>query len=235
MAAVDGGTVEADLAGDDLLCERGWHSATEDRRGVAEVLAGMIEYADVTVLAGRPTATGSALARPGARVLDDVADLDAAALVSGGWHLLEDTLAWVGPDRRMTLPALSALSAPGVWRADLRSDRPFHPERLLEDIALVGGDRHRSRGCFHLPTHPGTLGAWDGAGGLLSIGTDGSWGRRSPHTRIVLTGVGNRPDGLDEAFESLLLTTTELRRRGPFWEVQEDGLEPWMGPVRRIA
>lgn len=126
------------------------------------------------------------------------------------------------------------IDAAGVWRVDLRSDRPFHPERLLADVGRLGAGRHRSRGCFWLPSRPGALGVWDGAGGQLSVGAGGRW-RNDVHTRIVVVGAGRRPDHLEEAFESLLVTTDEMRSRGRFWELFEDGLEPWLGPIRRVA
>lgn len=236
MAAVAGSSVEADLLGDDLLAERGLHTSHDDRRGVGEVLAGMIEYADVVVLTEEAEPSGHglvrALARPDAAVLADTSEVDSSSLVSGRLHRHEITAAWVAADRRAPLPDVAG---DDVWRVDLRSDRPFHPERLLEDIGRLGSGRHRSRGCFWLPTRPGRVCAWDGAGGQLSIGSSHTWRPGPPHTRIVLIGVGWRPAGLERAFDSLLVTPGEIRRRGRFWEVGEDGLEPWLGPVRRAA
>lgn len=43
-----------DLLGDDLLADRGRHTSGEDRRGVGEVLAAMIEYADVALFDESP-------------------------------------------------------------------------------------------------------------------------------------------------------------------------------------
>jgi G3E family GTPase len=236
LVGVDAGAAETDLVGDDLLRERGLHASTDDGRGVAEVLARLIEYADATVLVGGRTTTGvglvETLARPGSHVLADVAELDARRLVGDGRHRPEDALAWVAPDRRGPLPDVTA---PGVWRVDLRSDRPFHPDRLLADIARLGGWPHRSRGCFWLPTRPDRMCAWDGAGGQLSIGVEGTWQRARPHTRIVITGTGPHPPHLADAFESLLVTEPELGIRGTAWEAREDGFEPWLGPVRRAA
>jgi G3E family GTPase len=234
VAAVDGATIESDVLGNDLLCERGLHSSDDDRRGVGEVLAAMIEYADATIFTEVATATGFALgrtlARPDAEVLRDPSELDAGSVIAGGWHDRDRISAWVEPDRRTSSPAAS----PGAWRLDLRSDRPFDPERLVHDIAGLGGGPTRSRGCFWVPTRPGAMGIWSGAGGQLSVGSGGPWFSGPPHTRIEVVGTGEAPD-LRAAFDRLLVTASEQRRRGSVWEVTADGLEPWLGPVRRIA
>ena len=233
VVAVDGATLVDDLVGDALLADHGLHAAPDDRRGVAEVLGRMIEYADATVLASPGAAAGRglvrALARPDAVLLDDAASLGAALVDSLGDRTARD--AWVAVDRRKPLPRLSAA---GAWRVDLRADRPFHPARLLENVGLLGSGRHRSRGCFWLPSRPDQVGEWDGAGGQLSIGTGDRWDDRA-HTRIVVAGAGSPPGHLEDAFESMLVSRRELRTRGSVWEQLEDGLEPWLGPIDHAA
>lgn len=231
VAALGSAHPVRDLLGDDLLADRGRHCAHDDRRGVGEVLAAQVEYADVVVFdaAPDPVAAGlvAALARPEVSVLHGGHDLDGAAL-TGGLHQHARTDAWTCPARSDALPAVTA---EGVWRLDLQSTHAFHPGRLLESLESLGGGAHRSRGCFWLPTRPGRTLEWDGAGGQLSIGDSGSWGRRTPFTRIVLTGVGGAPDHLRPAFEHLLLAPGETVA-GPGGE---DGFEPWLGPIREVA
>ncbi|QYJ03674.1 GTP-binding protein [Nocardioides panacisoli] len=222
-----------DLLSDDLLVDRGHHCAEEDRRGVGEVLAAMVEYADVVVFDDTPDAAAhglvAALARPDATVMAGSHDLDAATL-TGHLHRHRRTSEWTDPTRREALPRLQA---EGVWRLDLQSLQPFHPERLLESLELLGGGNHRSRGCFWLPTRPDRAVEWDGAGGQLCIGDHAGWGRRTPFTRLVLTGVGVPPAHLRESFDRLLMTAEEGERlsRSP----DEDGFEPWLGPIRKVA
>ncbi len=216
-----------DLIGDDLLADRGHHTGHDDRRGVGEVLAGMIEHADVVVFddAPDPVARGlvQMLARPDATLIDGGHDIDAGALV-GRLHQQARTDEWTSPTRRDALPEVRA---EGVWRLDLQSLQPFHPDRLLESLELLGGGAHRSRGCFWLPTRPDRAVEWDGAGGQLSIGDHAGWGRRTPFTRIVVTGVGIAPSGLRDAFDVLLARPDEVGQQG--WRVAEDGFEPWLG------
>ncbi|WP_372728675.1 GTP-binding protein [Nocardioides sp.] len=237
VTALDGARLEDDLLGDDLLRERDLHSGPGDARGAAETAAGMVEYADVVAVVGSADEPGvdlvRTLARPDAHVLCEGELLDPGLATSGRQHVHARTLAWVAPDRRVLLPQRRGDAA---WTVDLRSERPFHPERLLENIADLGEGRHRSRGCFWLPTRPHTMSEWAGAGGQLSVGNAGPWlSGRPAMTRIVLTGTGAPPASLEPAFHRLLLSDAEIAARGVVWEADEDGLEPWLGPLRRIA
>lgn len=237
VTALAAAGVERDLLGDDLLADRGQHTAADDRRGVGEVVAAMVEYADVVALdapaAPRARALVRALARPGAVVVDGDHGLESREL-TGRLHQHGRTEAWIEPARTGELPPLDG---EGVWRLDLRSSRPFHPERLLDSLESLGAGEHRSRGCFWLPTRPGRVLEWDGAGGQLSIGDARPWGRHEPFTRVVLTGVGAAPAHLRPAFERLLATDAELRDgfADAAWQVGEDGFEPWLGPIREVA
>jgi G3E family GTPase len=232
LAVVDGGRCVDDLLGDDLLRERGLHSADDDARGVGESLCGMVEYADSVVLTGPGDALAAdlvrTLARPDADVVVGTERLDATSLTALR-HDHVRTSTWTAPDRAVDL---APLPSSRVWRADLRSARPFHPARLLAGIGLLGEGRHRSRGCFWLPTRPGRILVWDGAGGQLSVGDGGSWGDRAPFTRIVLAGTGTAPARLEGAFAALLADDEEARR---LWPVTEDGFETWLGPLRDVA
>lgn len=234
VTAVDGQRVLDDLLGDDLLAERGDHTSPDDRRGVAEVAAAMVEYADVAVTRGAPEPVGldllTAVARPDAEVVAGVEHLRADAL-TGHRHVHARSRAWVDPVRRDPLPPLDSGR---VWRLDLDSPLPFHPGRLLDDLARLGGGRHRSRGSFWLPSRPDQVLVWDGAGGQLSVGTGEPWGAREPRTRLVVTGVGPEPSHLRDAFDAMLLRPDEAAARGD-WRLAEDGFEPWLGPVRRAA
>lgn len=235
LAAVLGPGVLEDVLGDDLLEERGLHTSVDDRRGVGETTASLVEYADVIVAVDDLDDAGAdllgALARP-RTTLTDPTRIDTAALVAGV-HDHSGTEAWVHAVRRGPLPSVRS---DHVWQTELRSDRPLHPERLLEHIEVLGGGPRRSRGCFWLPTRPSTVGVWEGAGGQLSVGSGVPWGMKAPLTRIVVTGLESesRRDRkkLVDTFHRCLLTDREVAQRGVLWEADEDGLEPWLGPVR---
>ena len=237
VAALDGEAALEDLLGEDVLPERGLGTLPTDLRGVGEVLCGMVEYADAVALFGDvPDAALDLtrfLARPRALVTRDWPGMRVETLLPGV-HDHDATEAWVaevhdGPSR--------AAESRLVWTLELTSDRPLHPRRLHEQLDVLGGGPFRTRGCFWLASRPGDVGVWDGAGGQVSVGVQGRWGRSAPVTRILVTGL-RRDDHRQElraAFDRALLTDAELAERGPFWDVTGDGLEAWLGPVRHVA
>lgn len=235
IAAMPAQNLEHDLLDDDLLHERGWHSKPFDERGVGETACALIEYADLVVLDGDPGGSGvdlvRALARPDATTVTGCDQVDTAGLLRGR-HVHETTQAWSSVVRTAAMPALTGGRA---WRLELSSMRAFHPDRLLDQIERLGAGKHRSRGCFWVPTRPGVVLEWSGAGGQLSIGSCDDWGRRMPQTKLAFTGLGEVPPDLPRAFDELLLTTEEAHRAQAAWAVPEDGLEPWLGDIRDAA
>ncbi len=235
LVALEGETIVADLLGDDLLTERNLPVRDDDERGVGETASAMVEYADVVALFGDPDATGwellRAILRPGAELTTAIGEVDLAGLAAGV-HDHGRSEDWVAIVRHEELPAATDGAA---WVLDFRSDRPFHPERLQENIETLGRGARRSRGCFWLPSRPAQVCQWDGAGGMVSIGSAHHWEAGDQLTRIVIVGLDDGRDELAQAFESCLLTDAELAERGRFWEVSDDGYEPWLGPVRSLA
>ncbi|MBC7290460.1 MAG: GTP-binding protein [Actinotalea sp.] len=232
VATVDVDAAVDDVFGDDLLDERGLALTSEDRRSVGEALAAQLAHADV-VVATRESASwphpGSDLvdhlrARDGLRV-DGLHELDLPRLLTGRHD--------VGRGEARLDPALvtasNRTSPSGVWTLELTSPKPFHPERFVEHVGRLGCGRVRGRGVFWVANRPDSVVAWDGAGGQLSVGEIDSWGRRTPFTRLVLTGAGGERPALREAFEEILLTDEEMRRGLAAWLDREDVLEPWLG------
>ena len=227
--------VTEDLLGDDLLRERGWHTGPGDGRGVGEVACAQVEYADVVVLAddtgAEATDLARALARPEALLVPGADQLDVTTLLSRS-HVLTDATGWSSALRDEPRPPLGDSQA---WRLELSTPRALHPERLLDHIERLGSGRHRSRGCFWVPTRPGLALEWGGAGGQLSIGVLEPWDRRPPVSRLLFTGLGRPPRDLVEAFEGIALTPQEARLDPRHWHRREDGLEAWLGEIRDAA
>jgi G3E family GTPase len=237
VAALDGEAAIDDLLGESTLPELNLATIETDRRGVGEVVGAMVEHADIVALFGESTDEAvelvTHLARPGALISRDWAGLRAEQLLQGV-HDHDATEAWVneafdGPGRN--------LEGRHVWSLDLQSDRPLHPDRLREHVDVLGGGPFRTRGCFWLASRPGAIGVWDGAGGQLSVGLQGEWGQSPAMTRILVTGLreDDAREDLRRVFAECLLTEAELEERGPYWDVTDDGLEPWLGPIRHVA
>lgn len=238
VAALEADGVQEDLLGSDLLRERGSHSGEDDERGVADTCAALVEYADVIVLAGESgdsdRALVRALTRPDAKIVIDPTLLEGSELF-GDRHRHRHSEEWVSPTRAPGVPLVVGRHA---WTLELSSVRPFHPQRLLDDLEALGAGRLRSRGCFWLPTRPGDVGVWEGAGGQLSIGQGSPWGARRPFTRIVITGASESRDRIEQlrdVFAATLLDDAEIEQRGMLWEAFSDGFEPWLGAIRREA
>lgn len=238
VAAVEAAGLVEDLLGDALLSERGTALGEDDERAVGEALARQLDEADLVLTDG--TADGRArtllahLCGPAVPVLP-LEGTGGAQLVdvAGGTHrsgARADLLTVRRPPVEDTC---------GVWTVELTSDRTLHPGRLLERIEDLGAGRLRARGTFRLTTRPGTVCAWDGAGGQLSIGETGTWrpGDRSTHLVVTGTEPGDR-DRVRTAFADVLATVPEeagaqeeaaqqaAGAQGP----GEDGFEAWLGP-----
>lgn len=236
IAALDGATLVDDLTSDDTLGEHGVATFAGDDRGVAETLAGLVEYADAVQVLGSTSAAGAdlidALKRPTALVTHDWDDLPAHLLLQGiHEHVAAEK--WVAEVRHQQLPALETEH---VWSLDLHTDRPLDPDRFAEALNSLCVGRHRIRGCVWLPTRSQTVCVLDGAAGQVRLGAHGPWGGR-PTTRLTLVGLHDdaEPAELSRAFDDCALTDEELAERGAHWEVFSDGLEPWLGGIHDLT
>lgn len=233
IAVVDGPHWDDDLLGDELLIEREIHTSAEDGRSVAETLSSLVEYADTVLAVGDLTTDGqellTALARPGARIVPDHL---VYALDPGRTRVHEAAETWVDP---LGTRPVGLIESGVAWTVELRSERPFHPDRLHRHIAELGGGPRRSRGCFWLPTRPGQACEWSGAGGQLSVGTALVQPAGTPHTRLLVTGIDDGIDELVTLFNRCLVTDEEIARRGWTWTTPDDGFGPWLGPIERAA
>ncbi len=250
LAVVDVDTLQHDLFGDDTLVERGLELTADDERSVGEALAAQIEQADLVVTSGNEPASATAsglldrLRGAGTRRVDGLHALSAADLAAG-------TYSPARAERRAhPLGALAIADAGGVpedrsWTLELRSQLPFHPERLLDRIEDLSSGGLRARGVFHVADRPGLACLWDGAGGQLAVADLGPWSEvcagTAPHTRIVVVGVADdrRAGGsgrgvlderqrLREAFHAALCTPEEAAD-GVEWLWRKDHLAPWLG------
>ncbi|MGC3953645.1 MAG: GTP-binding protein [Propionicimonas sp.] len=235
VAALRGGTVTDDLLGGTRLAEIGASLVPDDDRGVGEVLARQVEYADAVICVDGADQTAgellTTLAQRGAGIHTGQFGPSGTELLASG-HRTAGSEAWTATVRRGPLPAHTGRR---VWQLDLQSDRPLHPDRFMAEIEALGHGRHRSRGCFWLASRPDQVCAWEGSGGHLTIGVVDEWQDQRPLSRLVITGDWSdlEVNELAVRFHRCVLTEEELA--GCDWRVAEDGFEPWLGPIEPAA
>lgn len=235
VSAIDVDAVQHDILGDDLLDERGLAHGDHDRRSVGEAACSMIEYADAVMTIGTGSRRSLALLQhliaPSATLHSGLHQVDWPGLITtrhdpGTAGERTDPLR-VRPYRFGT--------GDGVWTLDLQSTRPFHPQRLMDQLADLGSGAIRGRGHFWLPSRPESICHWDGCGGQLSIGDRGPWSDHPRQTRLVITGVDDQDRRrIDETFARVLMTEREMRHLDQ-WTGADDGFEPWLGSTASAA
>lgn len=235
ISVIDSEAVRRDVLGDDLLDERGLAHGDHDRRSVGEATCAMIEYADLTLTVGSGEAQDLALLdrliAPSAAPRTDVHHGDGRRLLASA-H--DPVMAHDRTDPLAVRPPAMA-DGDGVWSLDLRSDRPFHPQRLQDRLEDLGTGAVRGRGHFWLPSRPDVVCAWDGSGGQLSIGLHGFWLDSPRQTRLVIIGTDDRDrQRIRAAFADVLMTERELRRLDQ-WRLIDDGFDPWLGSKASAA
>ena len=169
-----------DLSTVDDLRDRDLHTADEDRRSVAAVVARQIEYAATIVVRGRPDRRAEALLHrlaPWATQVrvGDSTTIDCTALATrlrGTGRHDPGTPGLLGR-------ALEGLPI-GVHEPEgdavlFRARRPFHPGRLHAALPDLTGAALRGRGQLWFATQPDVAIGWESAGGAISLGALGPW------------------------------------------------------------
>lgn len=228
--ALDGPGYESALLDDALLTDLDLELYDEDGRSLGEALASQVGYADLVLVGSATGMTGrEADLLEHTRPHDTLAGpLDDPALRAEIWRCRHQVAAARARTDLRTPQPWGGPHDHGVWTLDLRSDRPFHPDRLLENIEELGCGRLRSWGHFWVPTRPDRLALWDGAGGQVSVGDLGAWDTL-PDTRLVMVGVGDEADRIRAAFGHTLLTPAEWAAGVGCWQGVDDELAPWLG------
>ncbi|GMA33338.1 GTP-binding protein [Litorihabitans aurantiacus] len=123
------------------------------------------------------------------------------------------------------------LAPSGAWSLDLRSERPFHPDRLMERIRDLACERTTSRGRFWLPNRPDAVCGWEATGGTVCVGVAGPWEDARPETYLTVVGTGPASERtrLRRAFDEALLTDAEIAAGPAAWLGRPDPLEVYLG------
>ncbi|WP_022868334.1 GTP-binding protein [Schaalia vaccimaxillae] len=222
---------DADTAASDLfehvpLNEAGIDLFEGDERCTGELLMNGVGYADLVCVLGEN--------QLGLDLIEHLRPLDTLMvhhfdeltedLLFAGRHDPDEAIARIHP---ASTRAWGGPEAEGVWTLDLHSDRPFHPERLANDAAMLAPQGVCARGCFWIPSRPTMVGTWEVSGGGASVGSAGEWVGNA-FTHLVVTGTGPQSDKqmILDAFEYLLMTEEEMTQALQ-WVGVDDGMTSW--------
>ncbi|SHN48158.1 CobW family GTP-binding protein [Cryptosporangium aurantiacum] len=175
VTVVDAERLVRDLDTTDDLRHRGLHAAPDDHRGVADVVARQIEFADTIVVWAGPDA-------------DPLDRLRAATLVRrlAPWAAQEGLRGTRrhDPQRPPTLgralegyPIGDHEPVPdwGVASLLFESRRPFHPQRLHDALEELADRALRGRGQLWIAAQPDVALGFEASGGGVGLGSLGYW------------------------------------------------------------
>lgn len=246
-------TLVDNLLGEALLDELDL-SSPDDGRTLGEAVSAQLEYSDAIVLDGTDDAAlellGHLVWDSSVTILTDPFALSACdvfdAAHDGAAAIKRRDPEYVQPGSGWRSNAEKG----ALWTLNLTSERPFHPERLVEKCEELGAGRLRARGHFWVPTRPSALCQWEGAGGAVAIGSVGDTGADGspeatgpapfespatsddglPTTHLVITGdVPEERERIAAAFEAILLTDAEWEAGLWHWLGVDDGMDQWLG------
>jgi G3E family GTPase len=198
VTVVEAAALLDDLGSTDELRDRDLHAAENDFRGVADVVARQIEYADTIVIWGRPRHDESDDA-PLAALLHRLAPwathvraadsytIDCTALAARLLHSGRHDPGTPGTLGRALAGYPIGIDDPagelGVNAVLFRARRPFHPVRLHEALEDLTAEALRGRGQLWIASQSGIAIGWESAGGGLHLGSLGPWLDAEPDSR----------------------------------------------------
>jgi G3E family GTPase len=237
-AVVDAVLLAEQVAGDDLLADRGLAAAPSDRRSTAELVVRQLEEADVLAVCGLER-VGTSPARTAQALLAHLAPLAVQVPLGPGGVGCDELVGTRRRDagttarERERLAALAVELCPpscGVTTVVWTSERPLHSARLHQALPELIAGVVRSRGHIWLADRPRACVRWESAGGSLAFGETAGW-RALPDCSLVLTGVDLDAAQLVARLDSCLAGDDELVGE-PDWA---DPFESALGPVDRSA
>jgi len=185
VTVVDADTFLSDFCSPERLHERGQVAGEDDQRGLVNLLADQVEFADVIVInkTDRAGAAKTTQTRQVLRALNRDATLHearfgklplATLMGTGKFDYIKAQLApgWMKELRGEHTPETEAY---GITSFVYRARRPFHPARLLGFVEGGMGGALRSKGFFWLASRMDWVGELSTVGGAVQHQAAGFW------------------------------------------------------------
>lgn len=238
VTVVDATGFLAEVRDGAALVDRGLEAAEGDERTISDLLVDQVEFADVLLLSKTDLVEPEVVVRleallhrlnPTARVLRvDHGEIDLAEVLDTG--RFDPVLAAENPGWATELAGSHTPETEeyGIRSTVFRSDRPFHPQRLID--ALDGWEGVlRSKGFCWVATRPDVLAVWSQAGPNLALDPGELLGPDSdaPRQELVFIGIELDVDEVQRRLAAALLTPAEVAEGPDVWRSLPDPLPEW--------
>lgn len=241
VTVVDSSTFLGEIAQGHKLSQRGLGAVEEDERSISDLLVDQVEFADVVLLSKRDlvsvAAAGAVEAtvrrlNPRARVLGLAHGvLDSKEVIGTGLFDHDAASSIAGWDDEVIGGHTPETLEYGISSFAYRSDRPFHPDRLIEALSEVRAVL-RSKGFCWIASRPDLVGVWSQAGPNLTIEPAAYWSQveGDPQQELVFIGVRLDAPRLRELLDRAVLTDDEVADGPAAWVRYPDHLPAWNVP-----
>lgn len=233
VTVVDAARFWADFSSGDTLLDRKEAAAADDVREIADLLIDQIEFADILVVnkldlisAEKAEELKAVLRRlnPDARIIGTrYSKIDPNEVLNTNSFDLERASQSAGWIKELNEEHVPETEEYGIGSFVFRSQRPFHPERLMEWILEWPVEVVRAKGFLWIATRDDAAALLSQAGPSLSIERAGMWDTEYgvKMTELVLIGIGMDQQKIIEELERCALTEEEI---GMDWQEFPDPL-----------
>lgn len=185
VTVVDAARFRADLGSLDDLRARQLALSDEDERTIPDLLIDQVEFADVLIINKADRITASDMAELQAVLRHLNPDAEQVVSVRGvvppsrilGTHRFDFAKAEAAPGWQKELNGehIPETEVFGIGSFVYRARRPFHPERLWQQLETGLPGVLRAKGFFWLATRAHVMASWSQAGQMLEVQPAGFW------------------------------------------------------------
>lgn len=238
VTVVDASTFLTEISRGESLADREMQAGEGDERGIADLLADQVEFADVLLvnktdlvseaLAGAVEATVRRM-NPRAEIIrTERGAVPLAAVLGTGRYDPVTAATAEGWQEELAGTHTPETEEYGISSLTFTADRPFHPERLAE---FLSGLRRllRSKGFCWIASRPEIAAIWSQAGPNLTFEPAAHWTSldTEPGQEIVLIGVRLDRETLRAQLTDALLTDAEFAAGPDAWRRLPDPFPAW--------